>query len=148
MPAISTPTPSVAPALHTALWATFRNFSQKIAKFWLQEPQQSLAIPSNYLLCLYQTIFTIKFGCIQQLKLFFDHTVSKLSAKSGSLWNTVKQVSRLQIIHKTQPPICLDYRAHKCYKRGFGLAHNNFEMKIWKIVHCDRKRELFEGWKE
>ena len=40
-----------------------------------------------------------------------DHTVSKLSADAGSLWNTVKQASRPQVILKTQPPICLDYRA-------------------------------------
>ena len=40
-----------------------------------------------------------------------DHTVSKLSADAGSLWNTVKQASRPQVIHKTQSPICLDYRA-------------------------------------
>ena len=47
----------------------------------------------------------------KQLKSFFDHTVSKLSAGSVSLLNTVKQASRPQVIHKTQPPICLDYRA-------------------------------------
>ena len=40
-----------------------------------------------------------------------DHTVSKLSADNGSLWNTVKQTSRPQVILKTQPLICLDYRA-------------------------------------
>ena len=40
-----------------------------------------------------------------------DHTVGKLSADAGSLWNTVKQASRPQVILKTQPPICLDYRA-------------------------------------
>ena len=63
-------------------------------------------------------------GCIQQLKPLFlrhlaipgfpqsDHTVSKLSADADSLWNTVKQASRPQAILKTQPPICLDYRAH------------------------------------
>ena len=41
----------------------------------------------------------------------FDHTVSKLSSDTGSLWNTVKQASRPQVILKTQPPIWLDYRA-------------------------------------
>ena len=40
-----------------------------------------------------------------------DHTVSKLSADADSLWNTVKQASRLQVILKTQPTICFDYRA-------------------------------------
>ena len=40
-----------------------------------------------------------------------DHTVSKLSVNAGSLLNTVKQASRPQVILKTQPPICLDYRA-------------------------------------
>ena len=40
-----------------------------------------------------------------------DHTVSKLSAEADSLWNTAKQASRPQAILKTQPPICLDYRA-------------------------------------
>ena len=40
-----------------------------------------------------------------------DHTVSKLSAEAGSLWNTAKQASRPQVTLKTQPPICLDYRA-------------------------------------
>ena len=38
------------------------------------------------------------------------HTVSKLSADAVSLWNTVKQASRPQIILKTQPLICLDYK--------------------------------------
>ena len=62
-------------------------------------------------------------GCIQQLNLLSlqhlaipgfpqsDHTVSKLSSDAGSLWNTVKQASRPQVILTTQPPICLDYRA-------------------------------------
>ena len=40
-----------------------------------------------------------------------DHTVGKLSVDAGSLWNTVKQASRSQVILKTQPPIWLDYRA-------------------------------------
>ena len=54
--------------------------------------------------------------CIQQLKMLFlqhlaipgfpqsDHTVSKLNADAGSLWNTVKQASKPQVILKTQPP--------------------------------------------
>ena len=62
-------------------------------------------------------------GCTQQLKPLFlqhlpipgfpqsDHTGGKLSADTGSLWNTVKQASRSQVILKTQPPIWLDYRA-------------------------------------
>ena len=40
-----------------------------------------------------------------------DHTVSKLTADADSLRNTVKQVSRPQDLLKTQPLICLDYRA-------------------------------------
>ena len=38
-----------------------------------------------------------------------DHTVNKLSGDAGSLWNSVKQSSRPQVILKTQPPICLYY---------------------------------------
>ena len=41
---------------------------------------------------------------------WIDLIVSKLSVDAGSLLNTVKQVSRTQVILKTQPPICLDYR--------------------------------------
>ena len=37
--------------------------------------------------------------------------VSKLKADADLLWNTAKQASRPQVILKTQPPICLDYRA-------------------------------------
>ena len=43
---------------------------------------------------------------------WIDLIVSKLSVDAGSLWNTVKQASRPQVILKAQPPICLDYRAH------------------------------------
>ena len=64
----------------------------------------------------------LKSAYIKQLLLFLlhiaipgfpqsDHTVSKLSADPDSLWNTVKQASRPQVILKTQPPICLDYKA-------------------------------------
>ena len=40
-----------------------------------------------------------------------DHTISKVSADSDSLWNTVNQTSWTQVILKTQLPIFLDYRA-------------------------------------
>ena len=41
-----------------------------------------------------------------------NQTVSKLNADAVSLYNTVKQASGPQVILKTHPPICLDYRAH------------------------------------
>ena len=61
--------------------------------------------------------------CIQQLKLLFlshlaipgfpqsNHTVSKISADADSLWSTLKQAARPQVILKTQPPISLYYKS-------------------------------------
>ena len=101
-------------------------------------------------------------GCIQQPKSLFlrhlaipgfpqsDHTVSKLSADADSLWNTAKQASRPQAILKTQPPICLDYRASNrpqhlhlvfglsdgsnCCQKNFLNALSFFSSKLHWIV--------------
>ena len=93
-------------------------------------------------------------GCIQQLKLLFPwhlaipgfpqsaHTVSKLSADADSLWSTVKQASRPQVILKTQPPICLDYRARnrpQLVKKLCWKGFNIFSSKL-AATYCARKR--------
>ena len=61
-----------------------------------------------------------------------DHTVSKLSADAGSLWNTVKQASRPQVILKTQPPICLDYRARNRLQHFEKLLNSYPDIYYWR----------------
>ena len=61
-----------------------------------------------------------------------DHTVNKLIENTGSLWNTVNQTFRPQVILKTQPPICLDpswleikLHLELNFKMFSGLTYNN-----------------------
>ena len=88
-----------------------------ICLFWSGKQQLcSLTNESHY--CSPSVLWAA--GCIPQIKLLSlqhraipgfpqsDHTVSKVSVDTGSMWNTVKQASRPQ---KTQAPICLDHRA-------------------------------------
>ena len=57
-----------------------------------------------------------------------NYTVNKLSADAGSLWTTVRQASRPQVILKIQPPICLT------------PAANEIWLKRCKITLCFRCR--------
>ena len=68
-----------------------------------------------------------------------DHTVIKLSADAGSLWNTVNQASRPQVILKTQPHICLDYSTRKRPQlvHGWNQAIKTFILPISNLLIVD-----------
>ena len=82
-----------------------------------------LIMEQDLLECSSELFYFLAGGCIQQIKMLFlqhlaipgfpqsDHTVSKLSGNADSLWNTVKQAFRPEVILKTRPPICLNYRS-------------------------------------
>ena len=65
--------------------------------------------------------------------------VSKLKADADLLWNTAKQASRPQVILKTQPPICLDYRA--CNKLQLCINFHRRTQKFGVNVNLESKRK-------
>ena len=58
-----------------------------------------------------------------------DHTVNKLCGDADSFWNTIMQAYRPQVILKTQPPVCLDYRAQNRPKLSSEASLTSFGKK-------------------